>query len=426
MRYTPLICGLLLISSPAIMAEDVGDTPADAKNVGTRAKVKETLVSPQDIDFYSFKIRESREPQVDNSGNMTVAFSQKSPPGMNPNSGWKLELFSETDFTNVLYTAILPETSLEIEFQQGLSTGNYYYKVSSLDGAVYPTSEYSLISSWKTDEHYEKSPNDTPDDATFLRANETYMGNLSSAIDVDYFHFNLETADTVTITLNQDVPGIHSNAGWQFGLLSQGLVVDMPSTSQASNPLQVELGAGIHYLFVKSMPTDNLQAIPVGRTYKIKVAAQNATPPQSSDACPFIFIYAQNPATQHWATFPTPCDVPVGWTTQTEIPNSAKVCPSSNSSYKWPSERDGVKSPGKLVVPYLEFEDLDGGEYMFRVELNQEGEITPTTTAADFRFNVGAIKLVRTIKKPDVIIPDNAAELVENLSGNVDISVAAQ
>ncbi len=407
MRYTSLICGLLLISPYTTMAEDAGDTPATAKTISAKTKLKETLSSPQDVDFYSFKIRGSRDPQIDNSGNISVVFSQPSPPGVNPQSGWKIELFSESDLANNLYTAILPETSLKAEFEQGLSVGDYYYKVSSLDGTVYPAAEYTLTGVWEKNDHYEKSPNDTPDNATSIRANEIYYGNLSSVADVDYFHFNLETPDTVTITLNQDVPGIYPNSGWQFGLLSQaGSVINMPSTSQASTPLQVELGAGIHYLFVRVMPTDDLLTVPVGRAYQIKATAQNVAPPQTEDVCPFIFTYAQNPVTQHWATFPTPCDVPTGWVSQQEIPNADKVCPSRNSSYKWPSVKDGVQIPGKVMIPYLDVTDLDGGEYMFRLELNQEGEVT--TTAADFRFNVGSMKLIRVIKQPNVVIPDNA------------------
>jgi len=426
MRYTPLLCGLLLISPSATIAADAGDTPADAKKISTKTKLKETLISPQDVDFYTFKVRGSSDPQVDNSGNISVVFSQKTPPGVNPQS-WRVELFSESDLANSLYTAILPETSLKVKFEQGLSVGNYYYKVSSLDGAVYPVAEYTLTGIWEKNNHYEKSPNDTPDNATFLRANEAYYGNLSSMVDVDYFHFNLETPDVVTIMLNQDVPGIYPNGGWQFGLLSQaGSEINMPSTSQASVPLQVELGAGIHYLFVKSMPTDDLAAVPIGRNYQIKVNAPNVAPPQSEDACPFVFTYAQNPATGHWATFPATCDVPTGWISQATIPDEAKVCPARNSSYEWPSVKDGIPSPGKVLIPYLDVTDVDGGEYMFRLELNQEGEVSPTSTVADFRFNVGNIKLVRVIKQPDVQIPDNVDELLEKVPDNVDISVIAK
>ncbi|MCK5876897.1 MAG: hypothetical protein KAG43_04620 [Candidatus Marithrix sp.] len=415
MRYTPLICGLLLISPPIVMAEDVdvGDTPATAKTIRVRAT--ETLISPQDVDFYTFVVRSSREPHVDNSGNVSVAFSQKSPPGSNPQSGWKIELFSEGDLANSLYTTTLPETSLKAEFEQGLSVGTYYYKISSLDGAIHPAVEYTLSSSWETNDHYEKSPNDTPDSATPIRANEIYSGNLSSATDVDYFHFNLEVPDTVTIMLNQNVPDVHSNGGWQFGLLSQtGAVINMPSSSQASTPLQVELGAGVHYLFVKSIPTENLQTVPVGRAYQIKVTAATVAAPESDEVCPFVFTYAQNPVTQHWATFPTPCDVPTGWLiSQTEVPNSAKVCPSRNSTYKFPYEKDGVITQGKLTIPYVEVKDADGGEYLFRIELNQEGEVTTTATAADFKFNVGDLRLLRVLEKPNIKLPDN-----------VDLSVA--
>ncbi len=427
MRYVPLLCGLLFISPSITIAEDAGDTPTDAKKISTKTKLKETLISPQDVDFYTFKVRSSSNPQIDNSGNISIIFSQKSPPGVNPQSGWRVELFSESDLANSLYTAVLPETSLNVKFEQGLSVGSYYYKVSSLDGTVYPAAEYTLTGTWEKNDHYERSPNDTPDNATSIRANETYYGNLSSIVDVDYFRFNLETPDVVTIILNQDIPGIYSNGGWQFGLLSQAdSAINVPSTSQTSVPLQVELGAGIHYLFVKSMPTDDLAAISVGRNYQINVTAPNVAPPLSEDVCPFVFAYAQNPKTGHWATFPTICDVPTGWVSQAEVPDTAKICPSRNSSYEWPSVKDGIPSPGKVLIPYLDVTDLEGGEYMFRLELNQEGEVTPTSNAADFRFNVGNMKLIRVIKTPDVQISDNVDELIEQLPDNVDVSIITE
>ncbi|HHB93424.1 MAG TPA: hypothetical protein ENK59_09470 [Thioploca sp.] len=419
MRYISILYGLLLISPSVTIAADAGDTPTDAKSISVKTKLKESLISPQDVDFFTFRVRGSSNPQIDNSGNISVTFSQKSPPGINPQSGWKVELFSENDLANSLYTAILPETSLNVKFEQGLSVGTYYYKVSSLDDVVYPAAEYTLTGIWKKNVHYERPPNDTPDNATSIRPNETYYGNLSSNVDVDYFRFNLETPDKVTIILNQDVPGIYSNGGWQFGLLSQAdSAINMPSTSQTSVPLQVDLGAGVHYLFVKSMPTDDLAAIPVGRGYQIKVMAPSVAPPLAEDVCPFVFYYAKNPVTGHWATFPTICDVPNGWISQAEIPDS-KVCPARNSSYKWPSVKDGVQIPGKVSIPYLDFTDLDGGEYLFRIELNQEGE---TTIAENLKFNIGNIKLVRIIKKPDV--QDKVDELADKVPDNVDISIA--
>ncbi len=424
MRYATLLCGLLLVSPSVTIAADAGDTPIDAKKISAKTKIKESLISAQDVDFYTFKVRASSDPQVDNSGNINVVLSQKTPPGVNPQSGWKIELFSESDLASSLYTAILPETSLKVGFEQGLSVGNYYYKVSSLDGVVYPAAEYTLTGTWEKNDHYEKSPNDTPDNATLLRANEIYYGNLSSELDVDYFSFGLEGTDVITITLNQDVPGTKSNGGWQFGLLSQASsAINVPSTSQFGSPLQVELGAGIHYFFVKSMPTDDLSAVPIGRNYQIKVTAPNVAPPLAEDVCPFVFAYAKNPATGHWATFPTACDVPTGWVSQAEVPDTAKVCPARNSSYEWPSVKDGVQSPGKVSIPYLDFTDLDGGEYLFRIELNQEGE---TTIAENLRFNIGNIKLVRVVKKPDVQIPDNVDELIEKLPDSVDVSIITE
>jgi hypothetical protein len=183
MRYSPIfITGLLVIIPPTIFAQeaDVGDKPANAERMSSGGRERNTLLSPTDIDFYEMTIR-------DNSGHLTVNFSQEAPPGANPNSGWRLDIYAEEDLANSLYTVVLPETSLEVELEQGLGPGTYYYKVSSISDQVFPDAEYTINNSWEDSDNYEIQPNNSPDTATPIRANEAFWGNLSSMQDIDFF-----------------------------------------------------------------------------------------------------------------------------------------------------------------------------------------------------------------------------------------------
>jgi len=280
---------------------------------------------------------------------------------------------------NSLYTTTLKETSLAIEFEQGLGEGRYYYKVSSLDEEVFPTAEYTLEGSWEENPNYEKSPNEDIDNATVLRVNETYFGNLSSTKDVDIYRFGLETPDLVTITFTQDNPGADSTLGWQLSLLSptlaEPLQINLPSTKLQGTPVQAQLDTGVHFIFVRPLPPateeERLQA-PVGKTYALSVNA--ASVPPKPQACDYTFVYAQNPLTHGWATFSSPCDVPTGWFSQATPPTEdSEVCPSPHASYTFPSVADdGTTQAGKVNIPLLDFTDEAGNQIVLRVKMEQE------------------------------------------------------
>ncbi len=393
MYRTLFLVGLFASIPLAVIAEDVSDTPDKAKVTSTKGTARETLSSATDVDFFRFDVRiDYKNKARDTSGNITVILSQKSPPGTNPQSGWRLELYSENNLAHSLYTAVLPETSIETEFEQGLSPGRYYYKVSSVDSVVFPAKEYTIKGAWEESTNYEKQPNDKPNNATAMRVNEDYYGNLSSTTDVDYYRFSLQVPDVVTITLSQQTPGFDPQLGWQFGLLSQAdLPVNLPSTLMQSQPLQAELGVGDHYVFVKGLPPQEEEVemkAPIGQRYQLKVNAPTVAPPAAE--CPFVFTYAVNPHTTHWATFPTPCDVPPGWFSQPEPPDAFETCPARYAIYKSPIQaKDGI---GNLNIPFVDVKDDVGNEYLFRVIMQQEGDI----------FKLGEAKLIRILKEAPV------------------------
>ncbi|MDM8559643.1 hypothetical protein [Candidatus Parabeggiatoa sp. HSG14] len=405
-RTTLFLCGLLAVAP--VLAEDVGNTPENAKRTSAKSRGVDTLSSSTDIDFYRFDVRQDKDnPGHDTSGNLTVNFSQETPPGANAKSGWRLDLYTEKDLGNSLFSVILPETSLEVEFEQGLSSGRYYYKVSSLDDTVFPTAEYTLRGYWEENANYEKAQNDSLETATALKANEVYYGNLSSMGDVDFYRLSLETPDIVTITLNQEIPGIDETVGWRLSLFSPTLpqqeVIDVPLT-RLSGTIQVNLGIGVHYLFVKAMSQEGEagnqsanQAL-IGKRYQIIAnAATVPAPPLESD-CPFSFTYAQNPATGRWITAPTLCDVPTGWHSQPVPPEDFEACPSAHATYT-PSvtEDDGTKIKGKLKIPLLELTDNSGNEVLYRVEMNQE-KMLDSPEGLLFHFLISEAKMIRVLE----------------------------
>lgn len=384
------IVGLLTLTSPFVGAQqptpqDVGDTPAQAKKISKTVSAKETLSSASDIDFFRFQInKDSKNPESNPNGNLTVTFSQKAPPGNNPKSGWRIDFYNESDLANTLYTALLPETRLSTKFQVGIGIGIYYYKISSMDNAIFPAAEYTLKGSWEESLFYERESNDLSDSATAITVNETYFGNLSSATEMDFYRFSLQNPDLVTITLSQLAPGSDDKSGWTVSLLGgSNQPLEVPSTQQSAT-LQVNLQAGEHYLRIASFPLEEVQCNneeesstdtskqvsvekkgPVGRGYQILVHA--ASVPLPPKECALVTTYGQNPVTLRWVSFPTPCEVPIGWHNTTVIPEGFQTCPVCSAI---PHAKYTLNDQGILDIPLLDLFDAGGNNLgLYTVQL---------------------------------------------------------
>lgn len=383
MRYTVLM--LFLLASMSTWAdEEPNDKPDGAERISGRKT--SALSSATDVDFFTFSIRkDSKNPDHDTSGNMTVNLSQKSPPGTQPKSGWRLDLYSGTDLGNSLYTAMLPETSLSVQFEQGLSPGTYYYKISSLDSEMAPTKEYTLKHTWEESKNYEKNPNDQPSTATPINLNEAYWGNLSTSKDADFYRFGLLNNDHIILTFQQDAPGANATIGWRVGLFSENSLsvpiqtADMPATTK-SVVLEADLTIGVYYVRVIPLPqpepTDtsgnsgdsgstgdsgnsgsgdssttgstnkpDSEKAPIGQRYQLTVKAVTFT---GGNLCPLTMMYGQNPTTMHWTAFPSECDVPPGWFSTTIAPIDFDVCPAPRVVY---SDVDKI-----LTIPEVDVE----------------------------------------------------------------------
>ncbi|OQW92396.1 MAG: hypothetical protein BWK79_14725 [Beggiatoa sp. IS2] len=382
MRHLISILSLLTVIPGVVIAQEENDVPEGATATTASSKKLEALYAPTDVDFFRFDIRTDREhPELDKSGNLTATVSQKAPPGGNPNSGWRIDLYAENDLANSLYTEFLPETSLSVKFEQGLSPGRYYYKVSSMNQEVAPIKEYTLQSNWEESSYYERPPNDLPKDATVIKLNELYSGNLSSVADIDFYRFGLLNNDAVTLTFQQDSPGVDTTIGWTMELFSEhnlGLplkAADVPVTNKAA-VLQADLTTGVYYVRVGALPPKPVEdketadtipekKAPVGRRYQLTT---NAASVPVVDPCPLVFTYGQNPLTTRWTAFPSACDVPAGWASTQVAPLGAEVCPSPHAVYQM--------TDGLLTIPLVDVDGIDEATgqvttYTYAVKLRQ-------------------------------------------------------
>lgn len=366
MRHLTWIISLFIFTLPGwVLAQEENDTPEGAERTSASGRKTGELYTSEDVDFFTFDIRKDRNnPEHNTSGNLTVQFSQEAPLGADVTVGWQIGLYAEEDLANSLYTAILPETQLELTFEQALAPGRYYYKVSSLHTEKVSSKEYTLAGSWEESEFYEKPPNETPNEATPVKVNNIYTGNLSTDNDIDFYKFTLTTSDTVTILFKQDTPSADATVGWNVGLFAESSVgtplqeVSVPATRKSAL-LQANLGTGAYYIRVWAL-TESKKA-PKGQRYQLQLVAPTG---EAGNLCPKVFTYAQNPVTTRWIAFPSHCDVPIGWfSTQIHLP-AVGLCPSPYATYS--------AKEGSLRIPQVEVFSETGDSWgVWRANLQQ-------------------------------------------------------
>lgn len=375
MRYLMglLVCSLAIIPTLTIadnpITSEANDTPTGASRFSASGRdYKDSLYSASDVDF--FKV------SVNTPGNLTVHLGQKA-PGVNPNLAWQVDIYSEDDLASSFYTTKLQETSLSTEFEIGLDKGTFYIKVASSHPEFAPLGGYILNGYFEESDYFEKTPNNTPELATAITPGQIYSGNVSMAATADYYRFSLTADDTITVSLSQTTPGLNPNIGWVLSLYSQETLsaplqeVALPETIKSA-ALSASLPAGVYYVRAGSLDSNTAS---IGR-YQLQVTALNTG--VDTGVCAQVLAYAQNPMTNNWVVFPTPCDVPVGWFTTLSIPDNvgdlSTVTDPQHASVM-PISADGTTF--SLKVPAVDVPNASGGIDVFSTEI-QIQVIDPT------------------------------------------------
>ena len=387
-----LLTTLSCLSAPLFAADDVTapttETPPtttdEADNVPQGANrfsmggrgVEKTLDSVADADFYKFSLRDP--------GNIMLELSQKV-PRTDPNIGWRADLYLENNLAQSITSVLMPETALSSTVQQGLGKGNYYIKVSALSANNQTLTPYNLRATFEKADYFEKSPNQTPANATLIQFNQRYVGNLSYPFEVDYYRLSLTADDLVSVHLNQDNLGVNSTLGWTLALFSsQSLdvplqAVNMAETmASASLPINLPLPAGVYYLRVHSL---NPQAVSSHR-YQLTVNATSQGDPNM--VCAEVIAYGQHPVTARWAAFPTPCDIPIGWVSQLTAPEGVNL--QTTASTKRPRF---AAETSLLDIPSVEIPNATGIIEVYQAQLRlisteptYQFELVPSSFAA--------------------------------------------
>lgn len=339
---------------PAVPSSEEDDLPDGAHRLFDSGRAdREELLSSQDIDYFYLDLED------EGGGYLHVTLSQRT-PGTKAVLGWRLELYSENDLTDSLYSTELPESSLSTDYYIGLDAQKYFFKVTSIHPDFVPTTPegenvtYYLSAELTEKTFFEKTPNKTPETATALQLNKTTLGGLSFADDVDFFRFALTNDDAITVKLAQDRPGTDATIGWRLALfaetdLATPLQVFNLTDSSLVNQVQTNLTTGVYYIRVSSIDASRVPKTP----YQLTVNA--ASLGNADIVCAQVITYAQNPLTNRWVAFPTPCDVPNGWFSSLTPPAGVEEL----FTVKSPVHASFSPETGILTIPALDIP----GEY---------------------------------------------------------------
>jgi len=363
--------------TPPPATDEADNVPQGANRflMGGRG-VEKTLDSVADVDFFKFSLRDP--------GNIVLELSQKA-PRTDPSIGWRVDLYSENDLARGIATILVPETALSSTVPQGLNKGDYYIKISSLSAKNPTLTPYNLKATFEKSDYFEKSPNQTPANATMIQFNQRYVGNLSYISEVDYYRFSLTADDLVSIKLNQDNPGVNSTLGWTLALFSSQTLdvplqsVNMPETvASASLPVNLPLTAGVYYLRVNSLNPQGVSS----NNYQLTVNATSQGDPNL--VCAEVIAYGQHPVTARWVAFPSPCDVPTGWVSQLTAPEGVNL--QATVSMKRPRF---AAETSLLDIPAVEIPNATGIIEVYQAQLRlistqptYQFELVPSSLAA--------------------------------------------
>lgn len=193
-------------------------------------------------------------------------------------SGWKVTLYKIIDGAKKtyreisFYNAFWSDTA-SVWGETGVSKGTYCVVVKP--GAYFLSSEFTFVTEYNQTTTYEREPNDTIDEATFIDLGYGKYGNSSNrenGTDIDWYSFELTDERCVAISFNH--PDLtFPTAGWTITLVNADMETITQFTSKLDEPTittgDIGLRSGKYHIKVESQ-TERID------TYTIVLGAQKA------------------------------------------------------------------------------------------------------------------------------------------------------
>ncbi|MDP3651270.1 MAG: DUF4347 domain-containing protein [Rhodoferax sp.] len=200
------------------------DTQSTANSLALDSAMAGNLSSANDVDYYNIAVA--------SASLLSLSFD---PLGNDMNNG-RFTITLEDSLGNTLACSRLKHVTASVS-----QAGTYYARVGSFDSNAPYVGQYALTASYTTGDisGYESIGNDTPATADVMALGKPIIGQMSSALDVDYFAITLGAAGT--LSLNFGGQGYPYSSVFKIALEnSSGLT--MASFSSRSESMSMTVG----------------------------------------------------------------------------------------------------------------------------------------------------------------------------------------
>lgn len=204
---------------------EVNNTANVANEINPSEIMNGTLLDGRDQDWYKFTPEKKGYFKVELFADDSVA--------ANIEYGWKLDVFNESDVSKPIYT-FKEVKKRAITLELPYADTSFYVRVSSTmyntDNSIINAVDnnikdkvYKVVVHEIEDDTWEIEKNDSSENATEICANETKIGIMTKASDVDWYKYNMTENGTIKIGFESD----SSNApeklklGWDINVFEE-------------------------------------------------------------------------------------------------------------------------------------------------------------------------------------------------------------
>lgn len=221
--------------------KEPNDDISMANDIEPNVKYSGNLKDEEDVDYYKI--------QLEKKGKIVLNFKH---PKIDSDYGlWNISL-QGTDEAEKINMNVTGEEADIISNTIRVAPGTYYIRISQYS-SEYSSEKYTFLVDYEEEgEYYETEPNDDlASQAMKIKANKTYVGNISDSEDADYYKFILKEKRKVCLKFTHAKLS-EDDTLWQVDLLGdeEGRLTDIYSTGQTAKLYSdyVRIPAGTYYI----------------------------------------------------------------------------------------------------------------------------------------------------------------------------------
>lgn len=242
--------------------ESLGATEAEIKAgaVALTSGVAKTdrLTKAVEEKWYKFVV-------PDTTGYTTIQFVKQD---VEVSGNWSVQVFKENNLSNVYYEWGVD--SKLITEKVTYEPGTWYLKVKGRWN-VPEDVDYSILTSFVTDDSYEKECNDTKEKACALISDKTYHGRISRSDSEDWYKYTATDKGYFIVNFapgEQGVPG--GTSAWKFIVYNAGLeqIYEQSYVKGEVTTYKIPCRPGVYYVKVMSMYSTTIP----NEEYLLKIA----------------------------------------------------------------------------------------------------------------------------------------------------------